>query len=467
MAGKSKSELLARYEDMRRNHATHYFDTDDIEEIAYQYEIISRYEEALEAINVGLEIHINNPNLLTLRAKYLLLLGKDEEAALLIESVPSNTELATLVKAELLYTQGKLNDAYNLLTTYIQEERVDTDFCLDCMGLIFDYTEHAQLPDFVELAMKQLKDGSELLRELAMTYEEKQEFERAVETYNKLLDNDPYSLSEWINAAKCYALLKEYDKAIEACDFALTIKEKDENTLSIKGYCLYDKGDYLAAIEQFIEFGEVIEDKSIAYELIAECYIKLSMLPDAIVYLLDALELSPRNSNICYQLATCYYDMGNSEEAIKYLDNTLALDPSDTEALTLLGEVYYNSEQWEEARVALEKAVALDRDNKDLLRLIGNVKLQLGLFDEAIAHYEHGLTIDEYDVKLTFKRILAYYNKGDLQKAAELLQELDESTQQLDVMTELSTENREELVQTRVILDKLKDILRDSLDEEL
>ena len=52
------------------------------------------------------------------------------------------------------------------------------------------------------------------------------------------------------------------------------MKEDDEAVLSFKGYCYYDSGQYDKAIEQFKEYAEVTKDKSVAYELIGECYIK-------------------------------------------------------------------------------------------------------------------------------------------------------------------------------------------------
>lgn len=53
-----RSELLIRYEQMIKNHANYYFDADDLEEIAYQYEIRDLYKKALEVIERGIYLYI-------------------------------------------------------------------------------------------------------------------------------------------------------------------------------------------------------------------------------------------------------------------------------------------------------------------------------------------------------------------------------------------------------------------------
>ena len=64
------------------------------------------------------------------------------------------------------------------------------------------------------------------MRELAHIYEDQQKNDEAIAIYNKLLDKDPYSHADWFDLARLLALRGKYDEAIEACDFALAIDEK-------------------------------------------------------------------------------------------------------------------------------------------------------------------------------------------------------------------------------------------------
>ena len=76
------SELIRRYEEMLRRGERRYFDAEDLEDIAYEYELSEQYQEALDVIEYGLELHPGNPELLVRRAGYLLCLDRIDEAYL-------------------------------------------------------------------------------------------------------------------------------------------------------------------------------------------------------------------------------------------------------------------------------------------------------------------------------------------------------------------------------------------------
>ena len=44
------SELIRRYEEMLRRGERRYFDAEDLEDIAYEYELSEQYQEALDVI---------------------------------------------------------------------------------------------------------------------------------------------------------------------------------------------------------------------------------------------------------------------------------------------------------------------------------------------------------------------------------------------------------------------------------
>ncbi len=467
MSEKKGSGLLARYEQMLKEKGNYYFDADEWEEIAYQYELTDRYKDALEAINHGLSIHPGNISLNVKKARYLLDIDAIEEAEKLIYSLPNDSVDAILVRAEIHFIQSRPQKANLLLRNLLNSEEISCDLCFEIMDMYLDFGYFDELVEFVNEADNLLSDGSELLRELALIYEDKQDLNKSIEIYNKLIDRNPYSTVDWFNLAKVYALQKKYEKAIDACDFALTTKDDDENILSFKGYCLYDQGSYREAIDVFLEYAKVADEKSIAYELVAECYVKLEQNGEAIKYLNEALSLSPESSNLYYQLATNYYDMGNTPKTIECLIKTLEIDPEDAEALVFMGEIKVDEKKLDEAKQYLVRAFKIDSSNIDVLTLLGDIATEQEDIEESILYYEKALEINPYDVKLIFKLILAHYNTGNQDKAASLIKHLDESTLKIDDIEEISEENKNELKQTKEMLDKLRNILRKNLDENL
>lgn len=458
--------LLARYEKMLKENGKAYFDADEWEEIAFQYEVAEKFKEALTAVEYGLSMHPGNIPLSVKKARYLLDTDAVDEAEDLIYSLPNNSEEALLIRIEIHFIHHCFREGENLIRRLLAEEEVTCDLCLRIMDLYIDFGYFDEAVDFVDEADRILPNSTDLLSEMALLCEEKQRYDKAVELYNRLIDRNPYSTVDWFNLAKVYALQKKYDKAVDACDFALTTKEDDKNILSFKGYCLYDMGAYREAVAVFLEYAEFAEEKAVAYELISECYVKLNQLEKSVDYLLKALAVTPENSNLYYQLACNYYDMGDYSEAETALLKTIELDPYDAGALSFLGELKMNEGTYDEAYRYLMEAYEIDPHNVEVLIFLGDILAQDNP-GEAVSFYEKALEVNPYDVKLIFRLIMAYYNAGNEEKTVELIKHLDETTLKIDDIDEILEGNKWELRQTREMLEKLKDILRNSLGENL
>ena len=65
-----KSNLLLRYEKMLRGECREWFDTEDYEEIALEYEMASMLSDALDVIETGLQCHPMSEELMTKKAHY-------------------------------------------------------------------------------------------------------------------------------------------------------------------------------------------------------------------------------------------------------------------------------------------------------------------------------------------------------------------------------------------------------------
>lgn len=465
-----KSELLLRYESMVNNHTSGYFDTDEIDEISFQYELDDEFQKALDVVEYGLCLHPDNPELNLKKVKYLLQLDRMEDADALLGKLPLDSEMALLLQTELFLVQSDLDSALSVIDTLLSSEDLTLDACFDVIDLLLDFASLDHISGFVSRAVALFPEGeADLYRELAAIYEAREEYGQVVDIYNRLLDKDPYSVADWFNLAKVQALQKDYYSAVDACDFALTISEGDESLLSFKGYCYYDAAIYDKAIETFLELLNTGSEKSVVYELIAECYMKQNNCADAIRNLDMAVKLDGNNASLYYQLATNYYDSGNREMAFQMLFKSLELNPDDYDAYSFVGELYLQDNESEKALEYLQKAYSLmpEAENGELLGFFGDAYAQLNRHDEAISYFERALEKDRYNVKLLFRLIMAYFNVDDQEKVSELVQRLESYTSGADELTDITEENRVELKQVKQVLESLKDVLRDALDEKL
>lgn len=462
---KALDQLVRKYEEMIGQEKSMYFDADQIEAIAFSFESKEDFMEALKVVNYGLQLHPANPSLLLYKAKYLLFLDYIDAAAELIPLLPENSEEATLIRIEYQFARGNFEKGFDLINQ--QMDNLCWEFALDVVNILWGYVTYEEIISYILSALAKLPNNPQLLVELATIYQDNNEEDKAIEIYNQLLDTDPYQNEVWLKLAKTYSLLKEYDKAIEACDFALAIEENSPEILCLKGYCQYDSNEFEAALQTFMEYEQLGDDLSRAYEYISDCYIKMEQIGKAIEYLNKALDINPDSQYLLYQLAFCYQDMGNTPMSKEYIRRSLALNASQFECYILLGEILFQEENFAEAFDAYSKALKFDPENIELLTTLGDLCERLERMPEAVVFYQQAHDLKKYDIKILFRLLLGYYATSQMDKAAALSDEITELTEQIHSDTlGLTNEEKREIEEASAMVDTLKKLLHEIIENK-
>ncbi len=468
MSSNRLKELVARYESIQSGGGESlYFDTDEIVEIAEHYEAGDDFAKVLQVVEFGLMLHPGSDVLKLKQAKALLFLERIDEVHTLMGTILDEGVEATLIRAELQYFDNDSEAGHRLLLSLLNHKEVWEDECFDALDIYIHYNHFEGMEEFVARAEARLPDPRGLWREVAAAYEETDNHAAAVKFYNRLLDRDPYSFIDWFALAKVEAMARRYDQALEACDFALAIQENDESVLLFKGYCYYDSGRYAQAVEQFLESLEFTSQKSVVYELIGECYIKSEEPARALEYFGKALALDGNNANLHYQMATCHYDLGNTPQAVIALYETLKLDEMDDEAHSFLGEILLQQGENETAYYHLKRSLEILPNDEETLRFFCDACIQLNRFDEAIPPLEAVLQHSPYDLNARFNLIVAYAHQSEIEKAEELIALIDNQIEVGLDNTQLTDEDRLQWNKAQDMLQSLKKLLLDNLDNPL
>lgn len=442
-----------------------YFDADQIEAIAFSYENKEDFAEALKVINYGLTLHPCNASLTLYKAKYLLFLDYIDEAGKIISQLTDDSEEALLVHIEYQFARGDYQTGFDMINRQMNSTDFNWEFALDVINILWGYVTYNQIIDFINQALIRLPENMELQSELAAIYQDNQEEDKAICLYNEILERDPYNTDVWKELAKAHSLKKEFDKAIEACDFALAINSRNEEILCIKGYCLYDSGEYQQALDNFLEYEKISSDKSSAYDFISDCYIKLEKIPEAINYLKKALCLTPDNLHLLYQLAFCYQDMGNTPQAKEMLRQGLAIDNKQIDFHAMLAELLMQEENYEESLAQYKEAFSLEPDNAEFPAIIGDLYERIDRMDQAAVFYEKAHDLKKNDVKILFRLLLAYYAINQPEKAYSLSEEIMHLTDRFTQSDqELTEQERKEIEEANYMIDTLKKLLQELMD---
>ena len=144
------SDILSKYEDMLESGKKSYFDTDEIEVVAYEYENKDAIQEALEAVDFGLNIHPNNETLLILKTKYLLYLDFIKESREIYNKLPQNIEELIIINIELLFAENKLEKAYSLINENINKSSLDEEFCYELLPVLWGYCSNEKIEYYIK-----------------------------------------------------------------------------------------------------------------------------------------------------------------------------------------------------------------------------------------------------------------------------------------------------------------------------
>lgn len=460
-------KLRERYEKQLEEGTHGYFEPDELDVIAESYELEMAYRKALQVVSHGLTLYPLNEMLLLHKARCLLSMGRLEDTVKVLSCITERHIEYHFASAECALLREDYEAAVADFNAIVSDAECTIEDCIDILDICADIDKIELLERITPLVEQQFDDATPYLRELAVLYEVKEQDDQAIVLYNQILDVNPFSVDDWFSLAKVYARRKEYDMAIEACDFALAIEENDESIIAFKGYCYYDEGKYVQAIEQFQLFLQYTSDKAVAYELIAEAYGRLEQHEQAIEYLLKAVEINDRSHDLYYQLAVNHYYMGGVDDAVAYLRKAVACDDTDDEAHVFLGELLMQKEEYEEAYVHLLRTELTPVVDTVPASALADVCIHLQRYDEAVKVLELLLEQDPYEPHYLFDIILCYLQLGEYQTAADWVahsEKLSRDTQQIAILDESS---RKVWNTIRERIDELRNILSVYLDKKL
>lgn len=373
------SRLLARYLSAQEDGKDAYFDADEIEELLDSFEDSDDYTLYDGVLSLGMKLHPGHTGLLIKQCKLLIYNEQYEEALTNIDLIAeTNDPELDLLRMECYYSLDRPDDAKAYLEKLINS---DYDYLID----VFEYIapiigELGMNEEAIEFILKGLSlfpDSIELKAELCYNYELTGKIDEAILLTNELIDDNPYSFDDWVTLGRLYSIKGEYEKAVDAFDFALTCDDTDQEIKMLRAYCLFMNENYQKAIEAYNELVDIPEFTYRVKPLMAECYLKMEdfetayrLLDDAlknnktydepatyINFLLccartnrlekeertlnKAIELFPNHINLLYIKSLYLVGQGDDEGAIRTLQHILSLVDYTEDNLSELMDTHF------------------------------------------------------------------------------------------------------------------------------
>ena len=277
------SRLLQHYLSAKEEGKEPYFDADQIDEMLDSFEDSNDYTYFDEVLALGLKLHPGNSALQIKKGRQFAYNEDYESALALLENIAeTDNQDLDMLKMECYCS---LNQYPKVLE--ITEELITRD--CDYLEEVFEYISpilndldmNKEARDFVDRGLALFPDNLILKNELCYILETEGDVPRAIELCNELIDKNPFSYEYWFTLGRLHSMVGDYEKAIEAFDFALTCDDSDTELKILKAYCLYMNESYEKAIEEYQEIEGDEEVMRRISPLMAECYMKLEQYEKA------------------------------------------------------------------------------------------------------------------------------------------------------------------------------------------
>lgn len=358
------SRVIQRFEKMKRNNESYFFDVIEFETIIDYYLDRNNQSRAFEAASIASRQHPNSVPIQLRNAKVLLDRGRVLEALRILKKLetiePGNHEIF-VAKGTALGMMGDIQGAIKMFDLALSKDSDDQE------NILFSITSILQNLNYYEQVIPYLKRLSEFepdyaahLYDLAYAYEKIQDYDNSTGYYLKCIDEEPFSDNAWFNLAMVYDRMEKYEEALEAFDFALAINPRNDMALFNKGMVLTVLGRNEEAIPIFHEYLQIDSESFEGMTCLAECYYKTGNTPLAKKYFYEAVELAPEFSDPWTGLGIIELDGGDPDKSLACLRKAAEFDSENPEIWYYTGKAFRLKNNKKQALRSFRESLRLD-----------------------------------------------------------------------------------------------------------
>ena len=253
LSGREKElqDMAEQYEQAQAEQRSIYLDAEDLADLADWYGIRQKQDMALEVVDYGLRLHPDNTSLLIEKA-YLYLDEYDTETAREIAGkLDGNQWEVKVLQAQICIMNNEEAQANRLLADIEDPQDIDVMINVGYMYINVNHPDKAL--EWLTPGIGKYEDDEPFLSVLGDAYYGLGRLDEAAEIYNKLIDKNPYSATYWFVLARCYFDQQMYDKAIEACDYAIISDDEFAEAYQMRGNAYIFLQNEERALEDFRE----------------------------------------------------------------------------------------------------------------------------------------------------------------------------------------------------------------------
>ncbi len=383
-------DLIRRFEAMLQTNGSYFFDLEDYLTIIGHYVNSGNYNLAQKAINAGLQLYDQDIDILLYQAELYSLKDQLENAEYLLEELrfsdPDRLEIPML-ESEIYSRQHMHKKAIDALHRALE------------------------LPD---------AEPSEIYEMITVEHLYLDNYNEALDAAIQALKYDPGSSMSLYNAISCFDLINRTDDAIIFLENFLSKNPFSEVGWSLLTKKYIDKGEFEKALEA-IDYAIAIDDKFLgAYYDKAFIYSKLRRYKEALIFYKMTLDIADPTAFTYYHIARIYQRMNDIDNASEYFLKAINEDPGHFKSWLKLVELKIENKEWQAALEIAKKASDIV-NHEELFELLGDIYVHEKKWQEAIAAFEMSYKLSNGNLHIIIKLSNLYKRTHQIKKFRNLL----------------------------------------------
>ena len=349
---------ISKFEAMLKTNKVLFFDAQEFESIVQYYIDYGKLNLADRALEIGMNQHPGNGELLLLKSEILIFEGDFKKSLEIIEIaekiIPQHEEIF-LQKATIASKSKQHSEAINFLNKALDltEDPLEIWGLLGMEFLILENFNSAK--HYFQLCLNEDPLDYQSLYNLLHSFDQLNDSSGAIETLNSILEKDPYCEIAWHQLGKIYCNLKKYKEAISSFEFAIISDDKFTGA--------------------YIEIGKILEKTG-----------KLNMAIDNYHI---ALQINDPSAFVLYRIANCYKKLASNDLSIQYYKKAINTDPTFEKGWIAIIDYYYVNSDFNSALVFAQNALESNGDNSTIIEKLGQVLFKLKKYNDAAFYFKN------------------------------------------------------------------------------
>jgi tetratricopeptide (TPR) repeat protein len=221
-----------------------------------------------------------------------------------------------------------------------------------------------------------------VLQKLAQIWNSLKNDARELDTYKKLLAQDPSNLDANRRAGALLMKTKQYAKAIECLEIVQATSAQNAEIML----------------------------------MLSEGYMKTNRKEKGVELLAKVQSMQKDNPELTFQLYSIYKELGKADDAEKMIKQLIALKKDNKYRILLAGDLI-DQKRFDEAKAVTDEILKTDQMNLDGLMFLGKIQASQKKFDDAVETFKMVSYIKENYAPASYERAEIYLTQNQLDRA--------------------------------------------------